>query len=190
MASPSAGRRHRYRCRLRHRPQVDAGRAARRTSAFARRRRRGARRRQGESEVGDQCHLSRCQPRRDSFAGPIAGFRLFACCSPSRARHPCRNCGDCDQTSAGRAIFFSTCITRLIMPAWYPAPWRISNHARPIISRLRHPRRLVFGQTTAALIYWPLARSARLLVRFGLEPQHMPLAYYADKSFYVKRTDI
>jgi hypothetical protein len=41
----------------------------------------------------------------------------------------------------------------------------------------------------AAAIYWPFARLAALLSRFGLSHQSLPLSWYADKSFYVMRTD-
>jgi ubiquinone/menaquinone biosynthesis C-methylase UbiE len=74
-------------------------------------------------------------------------------------------------------------------PAWYRALWRISNLARLVISRLPHRLRLICSQTIAALVYWPLARGARLLSRLGLAARSLPLAYYADKSFYVMRTD-
>jgi len=74
-------------------------------------------------------------------------------------------------------------------PLWYRALWRITNLARLIISRLRHPLRLVLSQTIAAMVYWPLARGARLLSRLGIPARSLPLSYYADKSFYVMRTD-
>jgi SAM-dependent methyltransferase len=74
-------------------------------------------------------------------------------------------------------------------PPWYRLLWRMTNVARYIISRLPHKLRLVFSQTIAVLIYWPLARAAGLLARLGLGTEHMPLSYYADKSFYVMRTD-
>jgi ubiquinone/menaquinone biosynthesis C-methylase UbiE len=74
-------------------------------------------------------------------------------------------------------------------PGWYRALWRISNVARLVISRLPHPARLVISQAIAVLIYWPLACVARLLSRLGLSPRALPLSYYADKTFYVMRTD-
>jgi SAM-dependent methyltransferase len=74
-------------------------------------------------------------------------------------------------------------------PAWYRLLWRLSNLARLVISRLPFPIRLLISQAAAALIYWPLARAARLLSRFGKSPRASPLAYYSDKSFYVMRTD-
>jgi ubiquinone/menaquinone biosynthesis C-methylase UbiE len=74
-------------------------------------------------------------------------------------------------------------------PAWYRMLWRATNLARLVISRLPHALRLLVSGTIAALIYWPLARMARLLSRLGLSPKTLPLSYYADKSFYVMRTD-
>jgi ubiquinone/menaquinone biosynthesis C-methylase UbiE len=74
-------------------------------------------------------------------------------------------------------------------PPWYRLLWRVADMARLVISQLPHPLRLVFSQTIATLIYWPLARGARLLARLGLRTQHAPLSYYGDKSFYVMRTD-
>jgi ubiquinone/menaquinone biosynthesis C-methylase UbiE len=74
-------------------------------------------------------------------------------------------------------------------PAWYRALWRMSNAGRLVISRLPHPLRFVISQTIAALVYWPLARAARLMSRLGRSPRALPLSYYADKSFYVMRTD-
>ena len=74
-------------------------------------------------------------------------------------------------------------------PAWYRALWRLSNFGRLIVSRLPHPLRYVVSQTVAALVYWPLARLATLLSRLGYSPRALPLSYYADKSFYVMRTD-
>jgi ubiquinone/menaquinone biosynthesis C-methylase UbiE len=74
-------------------------------------------------------------------------------------------------------------------PIWYRALWRVSNLARIMISRLPHPMRLIVSQMIATLIYWPLARAAGLLSRSGWPPRSLPLSYYADKSFYVMRTD-
>jgi ubiquinone/menaquinone biosynthesis C-methylase UbiE len=71
-------------------------------------------------------------------------------------------------------------------PIWYRALWRMTNVARVVISRLPHALRFVISQTIATLVYWPLARIARLLPRSGWS---LPLSYYADKSFYVMRTD-
>jgi len=74
-------------------------------------------------------------------------------------------------------------------PAWYRLLWRATDLTRVVVSRLPHPLRLVVSQTIAALVYWPLARGARLLSRLGMPLQSLPLSWYADKSFYVMRTD-
>jgi len=74
-------------------------------------------------------------------------------------------------------------------PLWYRLLWHVTDLARFVVSRLPHPLRLVISQIVAALIYWPLARIARLLVRRGRSASALPLSYYADKSFYVMRTD-
>ena len=74
-------------------------------------------------------------------------------------------------------------------PAWYRLLWRMTDLARHVVSRLPHWLRLVVSQIIAAFIYWPLARLARFLGRHGRLPRALPLSYYADKSFYVMRTD-
>ena len=74
-------------------------------------------------------------------------------------------------------------------PIWYRLLWHATNAARFVVSRLPHPLRLAFSHIVATLIYWPLARLARLLAGLGRSSTALPLAYYADKSFYVMRTD-
>jgi ubiquinone/menaquinone biosynthesis C-methylase UbiE len=74
-------------------------------------------------------------------------------------------------------------------PLWYRVLWRITDHVRFIVSRLPHPLQLFVSQTIAVLVYWPLARSARFLAQHGSPASAVPLSYYADKSFYVMRTD-
>jgi ubiquinone/menaquinone biosynthesis C-methylase UbiE len=74
-------------------------------------------------------------------------------------------------------------------PMWYRLLWRMTDLARFVVSRLPHPLRLAISQTIAALIYWPLARLARSMARRGRSTSALPLSYYADKSFYVMRTD-
>jgi ubiquinone/menaquinone biosynthesis C-methylase UbiE len=74
-------------------------------------------------------------------------------------------------------------------PVWYRVLWRVTDLARFVVSRLPHPLRLAISQTIAVLIYWPLARIARFVSRRGRSASALPLSYYADKSFYVMRTD-
>ncbi|MGC2823619.1 MAG: class I SAM-dependent methyltransferase [Pseudolabrys sp.] len=74
-------------------------------------------------------------------------------------------------------------------PAWYRALWLPSNGIRLVVARLPHRVRIIITEMIAAAIYWPFARLAALLSRFGLPHQSLPLSWYADKSFYVMRTD-
>ena len=41
----------------------------------------------------------------------------------------------------------------------------------------------------AALVYWPLARLAKLAERMGRDVVHLPLSIYRNRTFYVMRTD-
>ncbi len=74
-------------------------------------------------------------------------------------------------------------------PHWYRALWRLSHWIRLGTARLPYPLRYALSQCFAAVVYWPLARSALMLERLGRMPPNWPLAYYRDKSLYVMRTD-
>jgi hypothetical protein len=49
--------------------------------------------------------------------------------------------------------------------------------------------RFVISQLIAAGVYWPLARSSRVLEKIGYDPKPLPLSQYRDTSFYTMRTD-
>jgi len=74
-------------------------------------------------------------------------------------------------------------------PAWYRLLWRASNACRLVIARLPARLRTLVADVTAFLCYWPLARTARLLERFGYDVSSFPLAFYRRLSFYTMRTD-
>ena len=74
-------------------------------------------------------------------------------------------------------------------PLWYRVVWQASNLERVIVSRFLHRLRTVVSETIAAPVYWPLARFAGLLRRFGIKGESLPLSWYANKMFYVMRTD-
>jgi SAM-dependent methyltransferase len=74
-------------------------------------------------------------------------------------------------------------------PTWFRTLWRVSELCRGSIARLPHRAKPVLTDTLAALVYWPLARSARLFERLGGNPGALPLSYYRDSSFYTMRTD-
>lgn len=74
-------------------------------------------------------------------------------------------------------------------PRWFRFIWRISETIR---SGLKNTPPSIKNATTdvlAGLIYWPLARTAKLLERMGAKVDNVPLSYYRDKSFKTMRTD-
>lgn len=75
-------------------------------------------------------------------------------------------------------------------PGWFRLLWRLSNPVRLVISQLPHGWRYFFSQILAGTVYWPLARLSRLLERWGLSVDSMPLSYYRQRSFYVMRNDV
>jgi len=74
-------------------------------------------------------------------------------------------------------------------PLWYRALWGASNLVRRVISRSPHSLRFLASQILAAIVYWPLARTARALELAGLPVGSFPLSFYRNRSFYIMRTD-
>jgi ubiquinone/menaquinone biosynthesis C-methylase UbiE len=74
-------------------------------------------------------------------------------------------------------------------PPWYRMIWQASTAVRLNVSQLPYFLQIAISQPIAALVYWPLARLARILDAAGMLPAAWPLSYYRDKSFYVMRTD-
>ncbi|WP_309662917.1 class I SAM-dependent methyltransferase [Sphingomonas sp.] len=74
-------------------------------------------------------------------------------------------------------------------PAWFRAVWAVSDVARQAISRLPFPLRKAVTSGIAALVYWPLSRSAGLFEKAGADVGHFPLSAYRYRSFYSLRTD-
>jgi ubiquinone/menaquinone biosynthesis C-methylase UbiE len=70
-------------------------------------------------------------------------------------------------------------------PLWFRVFWKITDLGRRMISRLPFPLRYAVSQVIAALVYWPLARTAKLFP----VPDSWPLRLYSNRSFYVMRTD-
>jgi len=73
--------------------------------------------------------------------------------------------------------------------AAYRALWRLSNAGRLLLSRAPYPLQIVATTLLAYLVYWPIARIAALLEKFGLLPRSWPLTYYRHRALYVMRTD-
>ena len=74
-------------------------------------------------------------------------------------------------------------------PPWFRAVWRASDLARRAVSRLPKRVRFATSDVVAAVVYWPLARGARLLERVGMDVDGLPLSFYRDRTFYVMRND-
>jgi SAM-dependent methyltransferase len=74
-------------------------------------------------------------------------------------------------------------------PWWFIAIWRLSDGLRKIISRLPNGLRFFASQLIALLIYFPLAKTARLLEDIGVNVNNFPLSGYRNCSFYTMRTD-
>jgi hypothetical protein len=60
---------------------------------------------------------------------------------------------------------------------------------RRFISRTPNVIKKGLCSSIAALIYFPLARSARLLANCGLDVTNMPLSDYRDKPYYQMQND-
>lgn len=74
-------------------------------------------------------------------------------------------------------------------PFWYRAIWQASDRCRRAISRMPFPLRKGVTTLIAAVVYWPLARTAAVADWVGLNTWHMPLQTYSRRAFYSMRTD-
>jgi SAM-dependent methyltransferase len=74
-------------------------------------------------------------------------------------------------------------------PAWFRALWRASDLFRRGVSRMPFALKARITDLIALLVYWPLARLARLFEALGLDVDAFPLSAYRDRSFYSMRTD-
>jgi SAM-dependent methyltransferase len=76
-------------------------------------------------------------------------------------------------------------------PAWFRALWRLSDAVRRWTSARSFPTKRRLANAIGVAVYWPLARSARLVERVAgrAAAERVPLALYRDKSLYVMRND-
>jgi SAM-dependent methyltransferase len=74
-------------------------------------------------------------------------------------------------------------------PLWFRALWWASDRVRQVVSRQPFWAKRAFSELAAALVYWPLARSARLLENMGMQAAGLPLAAYRERGYYQMRTD-
>ncbi len=74
-------------------------------------------------------------------------------------------------------------------PPWFQALWRVSDVMRRTIARQPNPIRHAISDALAVAAYLPLARTAALAERFGVDVDNWPLSAYRSRSFYMMRTD-
>lgn len=74
-------------------------------------------------------------------------------------------------------------------PAWFRAIWKLSDIFRNIVSRMPNGLRFFVSQILAALIYFPLAKTALLLENLKFNVDNFPLSQYRHNTFYVMRND-
>lgn len=74
-------------------------------------------------------------------------------------------------------------------PVWFRLLWKLSEVGRSLISRLPFRLKSVVCQLIAALVYFPLARLARLAEKLGRDVTSFPLSWYRDISFYAMCND-
>jgi SAM-dependent methyltransferase len=67
--------------------------------------------------------------------------------------------------------------------------WRCSDVLRVAVCRLPLAFKPMVTDALAALVYWPLARTSRVLEKLGIPITGIPLSYYRTHSFYTMRTD-
>jgi len=76
-------------------------------------------------------------------------------------------------------------------PSWYRALFRVSDGIRRALSSAPYGLTRLVTAAIAGIVYWPLARSSKLLRRAGLAviADALPLAFYSDLSFRTMRND-
>lgn len=74
-------------------------------------------------------------------------------------------------------------------PGWYRLIWKSTDPMRRSISRLPFAVRNGLSTMIAGAVYWPIARTARLLESLGADVTNIPLSAYRSRSFYSMRTD-
>ena len=74
-------------------------------------------------------------------------------------------------------------------PGWFRWLWGASDVIRRRVSKMPFGIRKGLTSLIAGAVYWPLARTAKLGDRLGMETDAFPLSAYKDSSFYTMRTD-
>ncbi len=74
-------------------------------------------------------------------------------------------------------------------PAWFRGVWKVSEIFRRAISAMPFGLKKIVTDLIAVTVYFPLAKTAALLEKFGVNVESFPLSVYRHHSFYTMRTD-
>ena len=74
-------------------------------------------------------------------------------------------------------------------PAWFRVLWQASDVLRGALAKAPFRLKSAITELLAALVYWPLARGARLFERLGCNVADWPLSAYRGRSYYSMRND-
>ncbi|MGI9382295.1 MAG: class I SAM-dependent methyltransferase [Methyloligellaceae bacterium] len=74
-------------------------------------------------------------------------------------------------------------------PSWFAAVWRISDVLRRGVCHLPFPIKNAVAGGIARVIYWPLARAAKVGAQHGLSTKNWPLSGYREAAFATMRND-
>lgn len=74
-------------------------------------------------------------------------------------------------------------------PSWFRLLWKVSELIRALVSRMSHGLRYALSQIIATLIYWPLARFAKLVEFLHFNVKNYLHVIYRNRGFYDMRTD-
>ena len=74
-------------------------------------------------------------------------------------------------------------------PVWYKWIWKLSDLVRRMVYRLPHKIKLIICSLIALFVYYPMARSAKIIDKLGYSIHSWPLSDYRNQSFYSLRTD-
>jgi SAM-dependent methyltransferase len=74
-------------------------------------------------------------------------------------------------------------------PFWYSLIWKVSDLLRRLVSILPYTIKYSVCTLISVIIYYPLARSAKIVEKFGGSVHSWPLSAYRDQPFYSLRTD-
>jgi SAM-dependent methyltransferase len=74
-------------------------------------------------------------------------------------------------------------------PVWFRWLWKLSEFLRMVVSKLPPRTKFFVTQFIALTIYLPLAKTALLLEKLGIDVKSFPLSAYRSRSFYSMRTD-